>query len=85
MRSTMGWLMVCPPRGRLDLDHLPGGLHVLLASRADPPLPLARLRARDQLAELGAADLRFTPEEAAAFLRDGVGLDRSRYDHSAAW
>ena len=45
---------------------LPPALHVVLASRADPPFPLARLRARGQLAELRAADLRFTAEEAAA-------------------
>ena len=42
------------------LEHLPPGLHLVLASRSDPPLPLARLRARGQLAELRAAELRFT-------------------------
>ena len=47
------------------LEHLPPGLHLVLASRADPPLALARLRARGQLAELRAAELRFTAEEAA--------------------
>ena len=55
------------------LEHLPPGLRVVVASRADPPLPLARLRARGQLAELRAADLRFTAEEAAALLRRGGG------------
>ena len=45
------------------LEHLPPGLHLVLASRADPPLPLARLRAVRQLAELRTADLRFTAEE----------------------
>jgi len=59
----------------LLLDRLPPGLRVVLASRADPPLPLARLRARNQLAELRAADLRFTLLEAAAFLREAAGLD----------
>ena len=54
------------------LEHLPPGLHLVLASRADPPLPLARLRARGQLAELRAADLRFTAEEAAALLREAT-------------
>src|SRR5512140_3601307 len=49
------------------LDRLPPGLRLVLASRAYPPLPLARLRARGQLAELRAADLRFTLEETAAF------------------
>jgi LuxR family maltose regulon positive regulatory protein len=57
------------------LDHIPPRLHVVLASRSDPPLPLARLRARDQLAELRVADLRFTVEESAAFLRDVWQLD----------
>jgi LuxR family transcriptional regulator, maltose regulon positive regulatory protein len=55
------------------LAHLPPGLRLVLASRADPPLPLARLRARGQLAELRAADLRFTPEEAAALLLEAAG------------
>ena len=57
------------------LEHRPPGLHVVLASRADPPLPLARLRVRGQLAELRAADLRFTAEEAAALLREAAGPD----------
>jgi LuxR family maltose regulon positive regulatory protein len=57
------------------LDQLPPGLRLVLASRADPPLPLARLRARGQLAELRAADLRFTLGETAAFLREATGLD----------
>src|SRR5499427_436661 len=57
------------------LDRLPPGLRVVLSSRADPPLPLARLRARGQLTELRAADLRFTLAETAAFLREVTGLD----------
>jgi LuxR family transcriptional regulator, maltose regulon positive regulatory protein len=56
------------------LQHLPPGLHPVLASRADPPLPLARLRAGGQLAELRAADLRFTAGEAAAMLRKRSAL-----------
>ena len=55
------------------LEHQPPGLHVVLATRADPPLPLARLRASGQLAELRAAQLMFTVEEAAALLRESVG------------
>jgi len=55
------------------LENLPPGLRVVVSSRADPPLPLARLRARGQLAELRAADLRFTPEEAAALLGEAAG------------
>jgi LuxR family transcriptional regulator, maltose regulon positive regulatory protein len=51
------------------VEHLPPGLQVVLASRSDPPLPLGRLRARGQLAELRAAELRFTTDEAAALLR----------------
>jgi LuxR family maltose regulon positive regulatory protein len=57
------------------LSHLPQRLHLAIASRSDPPLPVARLRASGQLAELRAADLRFTPEEAAAFLREVWKLD----------
>src|SRR5580658_3615401 len=55
------------------LEHLPPGLHLVLASRSDPPLPLARLRARGQLAELRTDDLRFTAEEGAALLRESAG------------
>ena len=51
------------------LEHRPAGIGVVLASRSDPPLPLARLRARGQLAELRGAELRFTVGEAAALLQ----------------
>jgi len=57
------------------LEHRPPRLRFVLASRADPPLPLARLRGRGQLAELRAAELRFTQQEAAAVLREAVGPD----------
>jgi LuxR family maltose regulon positive regulatory protein len=57
------------------LDRLPPGLRLVLASRSDPPLPLARLRANGQLAELRAAELRFTLDETAAFLWKTTGLD----------
>src|SRR5215468_7825044 len=57
------------------VERLPPGLRLVLAARTDPPLPLARLRARGQLAELRATDLRFTLEETAAFLREATGLD----------
>ncbi len=56
------------------LDHLPPGLHLVIASRADPALPLARLRSRGDLAEIRAAELRFTPDEAAAYLNGMMGL-----------
>jgi LuxR family maltose regulon positive regulatory protein len=55
------------------LEHLPPSLRLMVASRADPPLPLARLRARGELVELRAAELRFTAEEAAELLRTAVG------------
>ncbi len=55
------------------LEHQPAGLRVVLASRADPQLGLARLRGRGQLAELRAGELRFTVEETAALLRQAVG------------
>src|SRR6266566_9746965 len=55
-------------------------MHLLIASRADPPLPLASLRARGELAEIRAADLRFTPDEAAAYLNEAMGLDLTARD-----
>ena len=57
------------------LEHLPGSLRLVVASRSDPPLPLARLRARGQSAELRAADLRFTLAEAAQLMAASTGLD----------
>ncbi len=65
------------------IDHLPGQLQVAIASRSDPPLPLPRLRARGDLTELRAADLRFTPGEAAAFLNEVMGLTLSAEDVAA--
>jgi LuxR family maltose regulon positive regulatory protein len=55
------------------LDHLPAAMHVVVLSRSDPPLPLARLRARNQLREIRADDLRFTHDEAEAFMRRALG------------
>jgi LuxR family maltose regulon positive regulatory protein len=57
------------------LEHLPSQVHVVIATRADPRLPLARLRARGELVEIRAADLRFSHEEAATYLNTVVGLD----------
>ncbi len=65
------------------LDHLPPWLHVVIASRADPALPLARWRARGELAEIRAADLRFTPDEAAAYLTEMMGLQLTARDVAA--
>jgi LuxR family transcriptional regulator, maltose regulon positive regulatory protein len=65
------------------LDHLPSHLHLLMATRSDPPLPLARLRTRGQLTEVRAADLRFTAAEAAQFLNQVMGLDLTAADVDA--
>ena len=56
------------------IDHLPPRLHLVIASRADPALPLARLRARGDLVETRTAELRFTPDEALAYLNGVMGL-----------
>ncbi len=58
-------------------------MHLVIATREDPHLPLARLRARGQLTELRAADLRFTPAEAAEFLNQVMGLNLSAEDIAA--
>ncbi len=65
------------------LDHLPPRMHLLIATREDPNLPLARLRVRGQLSELRASDLRFIPSEAAEFLRGVMGLSLSAEDIAA--
>ena len=65
------------------LEHLPPQMHLVIATREDPQLPLARLRARGQLTELRAADLRFTPAEAAGFLNQVMGLNLSAEDIAA--
>ena len=60
------------------LEHLPPRASVAMTTRADPPLPLPRLRARGELLELRAADLRFTPAEAGLFLHQVTGLELTR-------
>lgn len=65
------------------LDYLPAQLHLVVATRSDPPLPLARLRSRGQLTEVRAADLRFTGTEARDFLNRVMGLDLSSADVGA--
>jgi len=57
------------------LDHLPPPLHLVLVTRIDPQLPLAQMRACNQLHELRGSDLRFTPRESADFLNRTMGLD----------
>jgi LuxR family transcriptional regulator, maltose regulon positive regulatory protein len=59
---------------------LPPHMHLVIATREDPPLPLARLRAGGHLTEVRAADLRFTPSEAAEFLTQGMGLTLEAQD-----
>jgi LuxR family maltose regulon positive regulatory protein len=65
------------------LEHLPPQIHLVIASRTDPALPLARLRGRGELAEVRAADLRFTPGEAAAYLNGVMGLALTPADVAA--
>lgn len=59
------------------IDHLPPNFHLIITSRADPPLPLARLRANDQLTEFRANDLRFSEHESETFLNQQMGLNLS--------
>jgi LuxR family maltose regulon positive regulatory protein len=65
------------------LEHLPPQMHLVIATREDPDIPLALLRARDQLVELRAADLRFTQTEAADFINRVMGLDLLAHDIAA--
>src|SRR6266699_1990124 len=62
------------------VDHLPPQMHLVIATREDPQLPLARLRVGGHLTEVRAGDLRFTPSEAAEFLNQGMGLNLSAED-----
>ncbi|MGD2158493.1 MAG: LuxR C-terminal-related transcriptional regulator [Anaerolineales bacterium] len=65
------------------LEHQPPQMHLVIASREDPPLPLPRLRVRGQMVEIRQGDLRFSPEECADFLRGVMGLDLSAEDVAA--
>jgi LuxR family maltose regulon positive regulatory protein len=65
------------------IDHLPGNFHLVMTTRVDPPLSLARLRACDQLAEFRANDLRFTADESSAFLNQVMGLSLEAEDVAA--
>ena len=62
------------------LEHLPAQVHVVISTRADPDLPLARWRVRGELVEIRAADLRFTSDEATAYLTAATGLDLAAAD-----
>ena len=65
------------------LEHLPPQVHVVLSTRADPALPLARLRAQGELVEVRAADLRFTPAEVSVYFNGSTGLDLTERDIAA--
>jgi LuxR family maltose regulon positive regulatory protein len=65
------------------LGHLPPQMHLVIATRSDPRLPIARLRGRGQLTELRLADLRFTLDETAAFLKQAMSLSLSADDVAA--
>ena len=65
------------------LEHLPPTIHLVIVTRADPPLPINRLRGRGQITELRASDLRFTTCEAAAFLNHSMKLDLNEFDVQA--
>ena len=65
------------------LEYLPPQIHLVIGSRTDPALPLARLRGRGELVEVRAADLRFTPGEAAAYLNGVMGLQLTARDVAA--
>jgi LuxR family maltose regulon positive regulatory protein len=73
IHSALAWLLEC----------MPTTMHLVIITRADPALPLARLRVRGDLTELHADDLRFTPEEAAAFLNQIMGLALTAGDLAA--
>ena len=65
------------------IDHLPPRMHLTILTRTDPPLPLSRLRVRNQLLDIRAEQLRFSQDEIAAFLNEGMGLTLSANDISA--
>ena len=62
------------------LDHIPTNMHIVIVTRADPPLQLGRLRAHDHMLELRTHDLRFTQEEAIEFMNEVMSLDLSLED-----
>jgi LuxR family transcriptional regulator, maltose regulon positive regulatory protein len=65
------------------IEHLPPQVHLIIASRIDPPLPLARWRVKGDFTEIRASDLRFTPDEAAEFLNQVMNLNLSTEDIAA--
>ena len=67
------------------VDHLPANVHVVLSTRVDPPLPLARLRAKGELVELRTADLGFTSSEATTLLKESMGLELTAQQTQLLW
>jgi LuxR family maltose regulon positive regulatory protein len=65
------------------IENMPPQMHLIVSTRADPPWPLARYRGRGEVTELRADDLRFTPDEASAFLNEHMGLSLSAQDVAA--
>lgn len=65
------------------LHHIPPNIHLIISTRVDPPLPLARLRARGDLVEIRSVDLRFTGEEASSYFNDAMHLELSAKDITA--
>ncbi len=65
------------------VDHLPASMHLVIATREDPPLPLSRWRARGQMVEMRQVDLQFSPEETSDFLLRVMGLELSSDDVAA--
>jgi LuxR family transcriptional regulator, maltose regulon positive regulatory protein len=76
---------VCHQSLAFFLDHLPANVQLMMATRVDPPLPLARLRARGELAEIRLAELGFTDAEAATLLNDAMGLELASQDVQRLW
>ena len=76
---------VCHQSLAFFIDHLPANVQLMMATRADPPLPLARLRAKGELAEIRLAELGFTDAEAATLLNDAMGLELESQDVQRLW
>jgi LuxR family maltose regulon positive regulatory protein len=76
---------VCHQSLAFFIDHLPANVQLMMATRVDPPLPLARLRASGELAEIRLAELGFTDTEAATLLNDAMGLELASQDVQRLW
>jgi len=76
---------VCHETLAFFIDHLPANLHLMISTRVDPPLPLARLRASGELTELRIAEFAFTTAEATTLLNDAMGLDLTSQQVQRIW